>query len=309
MNEAFIVIKEVIILLVLMLIGIASIKLRIMTVELYEGLGKFTISIALPALIFRTITTLGGRDVILSSIESVAISVILIAINFGVGILVAKLSGLRGVKADTHISATAIGNLGYIGLPIVSALYNSQGLLVVSIYMIFDVMLNWTIGINMMDQNKDKSPEEIFMSLVTPLNVTLLISIVLLLLNVTPSGLIFDTIAGIGSTTKYLSIIYLGAKLVTVNFKGAHKEISIYLHILFKLIAFPVIVYLLGLNFIDPIILKTFVIIMALPTTTSFPVFANSKGGDEDYSVKITFVGTLVSLITIPLVVWIITFL
>ena len=42
---------------------------------------------------------------------------------------------------------------------------------------------------------------------------------------------------------------------------------------------------------------------MALPTMPSFPIFAKVKGGDEQYAVKVTFVGTLVALVTIPLVV------
>jgi len=306
LSEALIVLQQVFIILILIFIGYVSIRLKIMNILWYEGVGKFTIYVALPALVFRTITTLGGRAALLSSIPAIFVSIILIFSNFGVGNLVAKVSGLKGATADTHLSATAMGNLGYIGIPMVAALYSSFGLLVLSIYMIFDVMFNWTIGINFMDQNKNQSKKELFKSLITPLNVTLVVSVIFMLLNITPSGIIFDTIIGLGATTKYLSITYLGAMLTVVNFEGAYKQFSLYMHGLIKLIIFPVLVYLVASQFVDPIIAKTFAIIMALPTMPSFPIFANIKGGDEGYAVKVTFVGTLISLVTIPIVTFMI---
>lgn len=322
-----IVLEQVIIILVLIAIGFLSMKLKIMTIDWHEGVGKFTIYIALPALIFRTIASLGGRQVLLASIPALILSFILIFTNFGLGKFIAKISGLKGATADTHLSATAMGNLGYIGIPMVSALYANNGLLVLSVYMIIDVMLNWTVGINFMDQNKNQSSKQVLKSLITPLNITLIISVLFLALDINPSvpvketiagssvplslinrfaGLVYETIAGLGATTKYLSIIYLGAKLTTVNFKGAEKQLSLYVQTVGKLIIFPVLIYIVGVRFFDPVMVKTFAIIMALPTMPSFPIFAKIKGGDEDYAIKLTFVGTLISLITIPLVVCII---
>lgn len=303
MNEALIVLEQVSIIMLLMAIGYISIKLKIMTVPWYEGVGKFTIYIALPALIFRTITSLGGRSAVLGSIPAVVASIALILINFGVGKFVARISGLKGRTADTHLSATAMGNLGYIGLPMVAALYGNDGLLILSVFMIFDVMLNWTVGINFMNQDKNQPVNDVLRGLITPLNVTLVASVTLLMLNIKPSGLVFDVISGLGSTTKYCSIVYLGAMLTVVDFKGAHKQVSLYFHTLVRLFLFPILVYMVGRNFLDPVVAKTLAIIMALPTMPSFPIFAKVKGGDEQYAVKVTFVGTLVALVTIPLVV------
>jgi len=80
---------------------------------------------------------------------------------------------------------------------------------------------------------------------------------------------------------------------------------------LIKLIIFPVLVFWVGtyILHIESIMLKSFVIIMALPTMPSLPIFAKQKGGDEPYAVKITFISTLKSLVTIPLVVFIISFI
>lgn len=309
MNEALIVLEQVFILILLMFIGFASVKLKIMELDWYVGVGKFTIYVALPALIFKVITTLGGRSVLLEGKMAVVISVVVIFINFAIGKFVGKISKLEGPTLDTHQSATAMGNLGYIGIPMIAALYSNMGLVVVAIYMIFDLMFNWTMGINFMDQNKNQTREELMRSLITPLNVTLVISLVFLMLNITPSGTVFEVISGLGATTKYLSIAYLGAMLTVVDFSGSHKQLSLYTHAAIKLIAFPVLIYVVAVQFVDPVIAKTFAIIMALPTMPSFPIFATLKGGDHHYAVKITFVGTLTSLVTIPVVTWIMAYI
>lgn len=308
-NEVLIVLEQVVIIALLLLIGYVSIKLKVLDIPLYEGVAKFTIHIALPALIFSVITKLGGRPAIMNNLIACLISFVLIWCVFGVGKLVALMSGLKMPTSGTHISATAMGNLGYIGIPMVSALYGNEGLLILSVYMIFDLMLNWTIGLDFMEAEKQGDFKTRMKRFITPLNITLVVALIFLFLNIEPSGLVFDTIKSLGATTKYLSIIYLGAMLAVVSLKGAHKQLSLYLHGLVKLIIFPVLVYVVGtyVFHINSIMLKSFVIIMALPTMPSLPIFAKQKGGDEPYAVKITFLSTLKSLVTIPLVVFIIS--
>ena len=310
-NEVFIVLEQVVIISILLIIGFLSIKMNILTIAMYEGVAKFTIHIALPALIFSIITKLGGRQAILDNLSACLISFILIWCVFAIGHIVARLSGLEKPTKGTHVSATAMGNVGYIGVPMVGALYGSEGLIILSVYMIFDLLFNWTIGLSFMESEKTDTLAIRLKRLITPLNIMLMLSLVFLFLNVQPSGLIFDTIKNLGSTTKYLSIIYLGAMLAVVSLRGAHKEFSLYLHALVKLILFPVAVYWVGnyIFMIPPIMLKSFVILMALPTMPSLPIFAKQKGGDEAYAVKITFLSTLKSLVTIPLVVFIISFM
>jgi len=309
LNEALIVIEQVFILMLLMFIGFMSVKLKIMNIDWYQGVGKFTIYVALPALIFKIITSLGGRSVLMESKVAIIISVVVIFVNFALGKFVGKISKLEGPTLDTHQSATAMGNLGYIGIPMIAALYSNVGLVILSIYMIFDLMFNWTMGINFMDQEKNQTREEMIRSLITPLNVTLFVSLIFLMLNIKPTGTVYEVISGLGGTTKYMSIAYLGAMLTVVDFSGAHKQLSLYSHALIKLIAFPILIYIVSVQFVDPVIAKTFAIIMALPTMPSFPIFATMKGGDHSYAVKITFVGTLTSLVTIPIVTWIMAYI
>jgi len=229
-GEIFIVLEQVVIISILLIIGFASIKMKVLEVGLYEGVAKFTIHIALPALIFSVITSLGGRAAVLNNLSACLISFVLIWCVFAVGKFVAVISGLKMPTSGTHISATAMGNLGYIGIPMVSALYGKEGLLILSVYMIFDLMLNWTIGLDFMETDRQGDWKVRLKRFVTPLNITLVIALIFLFLNIKPSGLVYETIVSLGATTKYLSIIYLGAMLAVVSLKGAHKQLSLYLH-------------------------------------------------------------------------------
>ena len=104
-----------------------------------------------------------------------------------------------------------------------------------------------------------------------------------------------------------LSMLVIGLRLPDMSFKGLFKDKEMYIFILLRHIALPLIslgiVKLLGLLLpVDPAVEMVIVILAAAPAATSATMFAEKYDCDSVYVSRLVTVSTLLSIITIPLI-------
>jgi predicted permease len=72
-----------------------------------------------------------------------------------------------------------------------------------------------------------------------------------------------------------------------------------------KLLVVPVLTWCLLRPFIaDPVILGVFVVISAMPIAAASTMLSIEYGGDEKLATRCVFLSTLLSVATLPLMVW-----
>ena len=98
-------------------------------------------------------------------------------------------------------------------------------------------------------------------------------------------------------------MIYLGALLCFSNWLGALKCKELYVGILVKMIALPIIggkiLFALGWP-VD--VATSMIVIMSLPVMTVVPMIATQRGHEGDYAAGIAVATLVASVATIPLV-------
>ena len=134
-------------------------------------------------------------------------------------------------------------------------------------------------------------------------------ALVLVGLGIRPQGVVVDTIKGLGDTTRFLSMVYIGGTLAHLNFRQTWRKPSIFLVIFLKMMVAPVIVFsLLSLvkDFLPDEGVMTLTLIAALPSMVTIAMMARANGSDDIYASECVFLTTISSIVTIPLISFII---
>jgi len=109
-------------------------------------------------------------------------------------------------------------------------------------------------------------------------------------------------LAALGDLTTPLSMAIIGAILSRMSLKGLAGNPRLYATSLYRLAAFPLLVYAaLSALGVEGRLLSMPVVIAAMPVAANSAILAKAYGGDADTASSLVFITTAASIVTIPL--------
>ena len=112
----------------------------------------------------------------------------------------------------------------------------------------------------------------------------------------------------IGNMTGPLSMFIIGVILSNVKIKNYLKDWTMYYGIATKLIIIPIIIYIIFMLAVDSSkVVNTVIIMTAMPASAMTSIFAESYEMEKDFAAMLVSVTTLLSLITVPVLLKIIS--
>ncbi|MDO5516134.1 MAG: AEC family transporter [Clostridium sp.] len=306
MNQFFIVLNQLISFLIMMLIGFSAGKLKIVNEEFLDGLSRLIMRIILPILIF-TNAVIGAtlQDLIQ------CYPVILLSIGMYIGLiivfyLITKGMKLKGDRGRVYEASMIFGNAGFIGIPLLMAIFPERGALYIVLMSIVDQTFLWTYGVNLTTPQKDKQKFN-FKNFINPALCAVMLSLIVIILGIHLPNSVLNPLATVGRASTPLSLIYLGGLFYFCNWKSVLKEKELYIGIIAKMIIFPVIFYYIAKIFCSEIeMVRAIAVISGLPTMTTIAMFTKSKNNNAEYAVGTVLITTAVCLITMTIVSYII---
>ncbi|MPN06953.1 hypothetical protein SDC9_154210 [bioreactor metagenome] len=159
------------------------------------------------------------------------------------------------------------------------------------------------------DKKTEKGIGQSIKKMLNPAFVAILLGVTGIFAGVKLPQILDLTFTKIGATTTPLSMIYIGGLFCYVDIKKFVVKIEFYLIVAFKMIAFPVLLFmaLKYVPFISDEIKITLALLAGLPSMSSIAMFANANGSDGDYAIGAIFVTTIASTATLPLISYIIS--
>lgn len=232
-----------------------------------------------------------------------------------VGFLVLKGLKVTGNTFKIMLFSFVFTNTGFVGLPLISAVMESNGLLYATILNIPFNILCFSLGVYIL-QPVGQNHINLKKILASPMMIAIWIGLVLLLSQLVLPGtfeygddlvrlprFMTKTIDMIGGIASPLAMIIVGASLEQTKFTKVFKDYRLHIFSLFRLLIGPVITYVVFSNIIgDPTILAIVTIFAGLPTATMVTSLAEQFELDYVYSSEIVFMTTLYSLITVPII-------
>lgn len=311
MKEFFIVSNQLCLFLFLYVIGVVSIKFKILTEAALDGMAKFIVNITMPLMIFITITN--GPN--LEEFKNITLILILyplfLAVLYFVCILIAKLVRIKTEHKNLFRAAFMCANVGFIGLPLTLSLFPNTGVIYISGCMIVDQLLLWTIGVSFTKPfEENKSKKDLLKNIKNMLNpclVAIFVAVLFLIFNFRLPEFLNTYVAKVGDLTPSLALIYIGGLFCYTNKKAMFKNVETYLIVIIKMLIIPISIYFLfkstGL-LSDPVFaeqIKSMLIILSMPSMASLVILAKINKTDSDYVLGNVTLTTMFSLITVPI--------
>ena len=293
----------------LLVIGFASQRLRLMKDGAINELSTLLTHLILPCMLLTLIGGSGDRSDLITILPYVLCCIVLCIINVTLGYGSAKLTGLTSPTKNAHVMVAAFGNGGFIGVPMITAMFGSEAGLWAAAYLIVESSMYWIFGPLIADCSD--GPKKIsFRRLVTPLTIAIFLGLCSLVLSLPVKDFVFwTTLESVGGCAKYLAALYIGMDLGRKGLKKMFSRWQLLVGCALKLIAFPILGYLIfgKTGLITGQALTIFVLLYATPTGMAVPILAKEGKADDDYATAGTMLATILCLGTMPLVLWLIS--
>lgn len=208
---------------------------------------------------------------------------------------------------------TIYGNVGFIGIPLASAVLGASSLIYVSLNNLAYNILIYTQGIATIKkaaQQQEKQTEGSFSRLLTGFKkfinvgtISALLTIVLYISDIKLPVLFSDTLDYIGRSTTFLSMLVLGVSVAQMPIKEIFSDGKLYFHVALRMILLPIACsFLFGLITDNALIISTTTLMLAVPAGNMPLIFSQKYGLESQTISRGIILSTLLSLLTIPIV-------
>lgn len=294
------VIKEIIALFLIIIVGFYAGKKKIIDETISNGLSKILLQISTPLLIISSFSFTFTSDMAQNIVKAFVYAIIIFIIT---PLLVKPLFiKIKGGKKDILQFAMVFSNCGFMGFPIVQSVFGNEGVIYASIFnMIFNIFI-WTYGVMLF--NVKNSPKGMLGLLKNPGIIAAFIGIIIMVFSINIPSILLDTMKMVGGLTTPISMLIIGSLLSRTELKKLFKDMSLYYGAVIKLIFVPVVLFLVARLFKeDSLVIRTYILIQAMPVAAMTSLFAESFNKEKEYSALIISISSLFSVITIPLII------
>lgn len=306
MDTLSILITQLGMFVIYILAGIILIRTRVLNRENMEVVSRLVIKLALPVMIFTNTVNGVDREMLFHSLSILGIAFFMYIGLFGLSFLSGKLFHLQGDHQQLYSAMGAFGNVGFMGIPIVTSIFPERGMLYISVFTIIDQLMLWTVGVRLTSKAGDKSGSFNVKKLINPVTVAIATALIFILTGISLPEILNTAFSKIGATATPLAMIYLGGVFACMDVGKYICKLDYYGIVVIKMLIFPVIFYLiLALLPISAEIRMTMTLTSAMPVMSSVVMMANAYGTDGDYAMGGILVTTVCSIVTLPVVYWI----
>lgn len=294
--------------MIYILAGMILVKTKVLNSETLDPISRFVIKMALPVMIFVNIIDGVERDTLFHSLSILVFAAVFYICTFIISLGMTKIFHLGGDQAGIYQAMFLFGNVGFMGIPIITSIFPQNGILYVSVFTVIDQFMLWTIGVKLTTPcGKGKFDPR---KLVNPATVAIFAALFLVVTGIKIPQLLDTGLQKIGATASPLAMIYVGGVFACIDIRRYIKELALYGIVLVKMLLIPVIMYgILNLFPISEEIHLTMALIAGMPAMTSVVMMANSAGSDGDYALGGVFVTTICSIVTLPFICWLLQYI
>lgn len=204
--------------------------------------------------------------------------------------------------------AVVYSNCGFIGIPLVSSVLGSEGVFYLTAYMTMFNLFTWTHGLSLI-QGKF-SLRQMKEGLLSPMIIAIVFAITLFFLRIRLPSVLLDSMEYVANMNTPLAMMIAGFSVAQADLKQTVKNFKVYWTCFLKLFVVPLAVLLfLFLTKTDYTAAYTTLIAAACPAGTTVTMMAIRYGKNYTHASEIFSFSTILSIVTIPVVMFIAGFL
>ena len=291
--------------------GLIANRLKVLPEESVKHFISLVMGITVPCLVISSITgqDLNGemyRNTILTLLLT---TLVLIVTAFATTFVSDRIFPWKD-QQDRNVLASAMTgcNAGFMGLPIASAVFGELVFYYLVIQNIANNLYLFVMSLAQLhhreSEKSSKSLSEKLKPLVNPTSVATIVSLIMLFAGIHLPEYAIDIVTTLGDITIPLSMILVGVQLGGADFKKLIADKALLITSVMKLIAVPALALLILTPMpVDPVVKLTVLLGMCFPSAVIGVAVAAQENKNSQLMAEAVAITTLLSLITLP--VWI----
>ncbi|SES38863.1 AEC family transporter [Salipaludibacillus aurantiacus] len=277
------------------------------TAEVKNAFILIVLNIAVPAIILDGIFTTDVTDELFTDALLIfAISVVFHLAALLISWTAVKLLGFDSLFAKKMAVLAALGNAGFIGIPLSAVIFGPVGGLLAAVFNAGLDLVIFTVVIYMLQSGSGLPVRKVAKSLANMPLMAVIAGFIVALTGFSPPEFLSQLTGHLAGLAAPLSMVYIGILLHHLFLKsGLALYRLIWLPVSLRLIIFPVLIMLvLSFTPLNDSLRHLVIILAAMPTfTLSAIIFGRYlPDGSEDTAVITIAASTLLSLATIPFI-------
>lgn len=300
-----VLIGKMLIFTVLMLLGYVFARRGLVDKGFARSASMLVMTVFLPATILNSVF-------VTSTAPSAAVLFKLLALTtltMAVGYLIAALAvRLLPVGKDEQRSAVfelliSLSNTMFIGLPVAQSLFGAEAVFYCALSCIPFNVYAYTYGVWRL-RGGGRAGLRLRDIVSVPLLATVVAVLVFFFRMPVPT-LFKELAAALNGATMPMSLLVIGFSMGTVSLTDAFRNKPLYIVSLLRVVVAPLLVWLLVGLFTDDTVLRTTCLLLAAsPSAVMVSVFAIQYGRDSLFAAEGVLQSTVISIVTIPLLVY-----
>lgn len=213
----------------------------------------------------------------------------------------------ESVRYRVCMVGTCFGNVAFMGVPLVEALLPDypEAVSFCSIFLLTMSILGWTVASAII--TNDKKYMSLKKVVLNPAVLALVVALPLFFTHTQLPDQLANVVNLLGKMTTPLCMLVMGMRLATVKLKGLVADGLQYITIFFKQMIMPLIALaIVSLFPVDENFKITLFVLCACPVASVVLNFAEMLGEGQETAANIVLLGTILSVITIPVMMLII---
>ncbi len=296
------VIQQLGVLFLIIGIGYAAAKAKLFPKNTNRSLAQLVIYITNPCTVLFSVLGsergLTNREVLLLT----GIAVVFFAVVIGVGLVLPRTLKCDPKQRRLYAFMCTFSNMGFLGFPVVSALYGPEAVFYASIFNLIFQLVVYTYGVWLMDRSQAAFRLH-WRTFCTPIILASAAAYVFYLTDFSAPAFAVKTLQMLAGVTSPVCMLVIGIALANVPVGRVFTNWRLYVISLIKLLGLPLLAYFALHRLVsNPLILGITVVIAAMPVATMSTLLAAKYDADEELAASGVFLSTLLSLVTIPVV-------
>ncbi|NLE23859.1 MAG: AEC family transporter [Clostridiaceae bacterium] len=306
--EFDIVLHQVTILFFILAIGYIAGKFNIIDSFGTKKLSEVLLHISAPMLVLSSFFIEFSKERMINIIWVIGFS----TLTFIIAIMISKFVFRRFNDSISLVLrfAAIFSNCGYMGIPLMRAVFGIEGAFYGSFYVVMFQVFVWSYGYLMFGAKVEKAMM-IKRVLLNPAIIAIYIGMIVFLFGIPIPESIKGGIKAVGDMTMPLSMLIIGGVISTERLLTLFSDWKVYLASFVRLIFMPILAFLIskvaGIPSLPAAITVT---ALAMPIATNTTIFSEMFGRDSIFASKCVTVSHLLSIITAPVIIsWVASYI
>ncbi len=268
-----------------------------------EGVGTtlstLLVNIFMPALTFSSFSENFRLKELSENMAFFVAGVIALAATFPVAKILAEKFGKTSQEKDIYIYSFLIPNLGYMGIPLIEAVYGNRMLFYMMVFTIPYNIVIYTYGLYILNPNRKFSLKKIL----SPSFIAMILGIIAGIAEIKLPTAALSIINSAKGGMAISAMILTGFVLAATDIKPLFRDFKLYLAAIIRGLAISMAALGICLLFkVDTRIMVVMCATLAMPMGLNSIVFPEAYGGDGLTGAKTSFMSNVLSIVTIPIV-------